>query len=306
MGRSIALLSLCLSVLCAASALAQRSWDQVVIRPERLADGVWMLGGAGGNMALCVGPDGALLVDAEYGQVADRIRAVVDSLAGGRPLRVVLNTHYHGDHVSGDSALAAHGAVIVAHENVYRRMSEEQHNAAFNATTPPYATLYRPTITFRDSMTFHLGALECRVAHVPPAHTDGDAIVRILPVDVLHTGDLFFNGTYPVIDVSAGGSLAGMIREADRLLALAGPATKIVPGHGPLADRAALARYRDMLVTVRERVTKLVRAGKSADEIVTARPLADLDAEWGRGFMKPEMFLRIVCADLSRGRAAGR
>jgi cyclase len=300
MRRWSLLLSVCLSLAPAVPAMAQRSWDEVVIRPEKLADGIWMLRGAGGNLALCVGPDDALLVDAQYGQIAGKIRAVVDSLSGGRPLRLVVNTHYHDDHVSGDSAMAARGAVVVAHENVYRRMSEEQRNTTFRDTTPPYPFISRPAVTFRDSVVLHVGPQECHVVHVSPAHTDGDAIVWFRPADVLHAGDLFFNGTYPVIDVSAGGSLAGMIREADRMLAAAGPATKIVPGHGPLGDRAALARYRDMLVTVRDRVTKLVHEKKTLDQIVAAKPLTDLDPAWGTGFMKPDRFLKVVYSDLSR------
>lgn len=303
MKRMTLVLLLCLSVPLAAPASAQRNWDEVVIRPERLADGLWMLSGAGGNMALCVGPQGALLVDAEYGRLADRIRATVDSLAGGVPLRVVLNTHYHGDHVNGDSAMAANGAIVVAHDEVRRRMGVERHDAAFGSTTPAYAEVFRPTITFRDSITLHVGAQECRVVHVPPAHTDGDAFVRFLPADVLHTGDLFFNGMYPVIDVSAGGSIGGMIREADRLLGMVGPGTRIVPGHGPLADRAALERFRAMLATTRERVARLVREGRTLEQIVAARPLADLDPAWAKGSMTSERFLKMVHQDLSRGTA---
>jgi cyclase len=295
------LTTLCLSLPCAFPAHAQRSWSEVVIRPERVADGVWMLRGAGGNLALIAGPDGCLLIDAQFGPLAGRIRAVTDSLAPGRPVRVVVNTHYHDDHVGGDSAWAAQGAIVVAHENVRARMCAEQRNTTFRDTTPPYPAVARPLLTFRDSIVLHAGAQECRVVHVPPAHTDGDAYVRILPADVLHTGDLLFNGTYPVIDVAAGGSLGGMIREVDHLLALAGPDTKIIPGHGPLADRVALVRFRDMLVTVRERVTRRVREKQTLEQIVAAKPLADLDGTWGTGFMKPESFLRVVYSDLVRG-----
>ena len=294
----------CLAVVTAPPARAQRSFDEVVITPVKLADGLWMLSGAGGNLLVCAGPDGALLVDAQYGPLAAKIRAVVDSLSGGRPLRFVVNTHYHGDHVSGDSAMAAAGAAIVAHENVRTRMSVDRFNETFGTTTKAAPAVALPVITFGDSLSFHLNGRELRVFHLPPGHTDGDAVVWVPGADVLHTGDLLFNGTYPVIDVSAGGSIGGMIRSLDRLLPLVGPGTKIVPGHGPLADRAALLRFRDMLVTVRDRVAKLVKDGTTLEQAKAAKPLADLDDTWGRGFMKPDLFLGVVYADLARAKPA--
>jgi cyclase len=290
----------CLALAVAPAALAQRNFDQVVITPLKLADGLWMLTGAGGNLLVCAGPDGALLVDAQYGPLAARIRAVVDSLSGGHPLRFVLNTHYHGDHVSGDSAMAAAGATIVAHANVRRRMSVDRLNETFGTTAKAAPTAALPVLTFSDSLTFHLNGLEIRVVHLPPGHTDGDAVVWIPAANVLHTGDLLFNGTYPVIDVSAGGSIGGMIRSLDRLLPLLGPVTKVVPGHGPLADRAALLRFRGMLLAVRDRVAKLVEEGRTLEQVMAAKPLADLDRVWGTGFMKPDAFLQVVYRDLSR------
>jgi cyclase len=303
--RRLALLLVLLSFLTAGiapAARAQRNFDAVVITPVKLADGLWMLTGAGGNLLLCAGPDGALLVDAQYGPLARQIRAAVDSLSEGRSLRFVVNTHYHGDHVGGDSAMAAAGAAIVAHENVRRRMSVDQVNPMFGRNTPAAPAAALPILTFGDSLTFHLNGLEVRILHLPPGHTDGDAVVWIPAADVLHTGDLLFNGTYPVIDLSAGGSIGGMIRSLDLLLPLIGPTTKIVPGHGPLADRAALLRFRDMLVTVRGRVAKLVKEGKTLEQIKAAKPLADLDVVWGTGFMKPDTFLGVVCSDLVRER----
>jgi glyoxylase-like metal-dependent hydrolase (beta-lactamase superfamily II) len=279
---------------------AQRDLSKVVIQAEPVADGLWMLTGAGGNIGACVGGGEVLVIDAQYGPLVPRIRAVVDSLSSGMPVRCLLNTHYHGDHVSGDSAMAAAGAVIVAHENVRARMSVTQHNSTFDRTTPPAPARALPVITFTDSISFHLGARVARVFHVPPAHTDGDAVAWFPAADALHLGDLFFNGTYPVIDASAGGSIDGMIRALDLILPLAGPATKIIPGHGPLGDRAALLRYRDMLVTVRDRVTRLVREGQTLEAVVAAKPTADLDEAWGQGFMKPEMFLKMVCQGLAR------
>ena len=290
----------CLALAAAPAARAQRSFDDVVITPLKLADGLWMLTGGGGNLLLCAGPDGALMVDAQYAALAPKILAAVGLLGGGRPLRFVVNTHYHGDHVGGDSAMAAAGAAIVAHENVRRRMSVDRFNETFGTTTKAAPAAALPVLTFADSLTFHLNGREIRVFHLPPAHTDGDAVVWLPAANVLHTGDLLFNGTYPVIDASAGGSIGGMIRALDRLLPLVGPDTRIVPGHGPLADRVALQRFRSMLVTVRDRLTKLAKEGKSLDQVMAAKPLADLDPVWGGGFMKPDLFLRVVYTDLSR------
>ena len=185
-------------------------------------------------------------------------------------------------------------------------MSVARFNETFGDSTKASPAAALPVVTFGDSLTFHLGGPDIHVIHLPPGHTDGDAIVWVPAVDVLHTGDLLFNGTYPVIDVSAGGSIGGMIRSLDRLLTLVGPATKVVPGHGPLADRAALLRFRDMLVTVRDRVTKLVKEGRTLEQVLAAKPLADLDDTWGKGFMKPDMFLRVVFADLSRTGPSGK
>lgn len=312
MSRRGWVLAALLLVLLAAPAAAQKTWDEVVLRPEALGGGLWMVRGVGGNLLLCTGADGALLVDAQFSPLGGRIRALADSLgrtvtgASAPSLRFVVNTHYHDDHVDGDAAMAAAGATIVAHEAVRARVSVTAFNSTFAETARAIPPAGRPAITFTDSLTFHLDGHDLRVVHVPPAHTDGDAYVWIPDADVLHTGDLFFNGDYPVVDVAGGGRLDGMIRAADRLLALAGPHTRIVPGHGPLADRAALRRYRDMLVLARERLSGLVRAGRTLAELQAAKPLADLDPIWGNGYMKPNDFLACIYSDLVRRPRTGK
>lgn len=290
----------CVALAAVPTARAQRDFDRTVITPLKLADHLWMLTGAGGNLLVCAGPDGALLVDTQFAPLAARIRTVVDSLSGGRPLRFVLDTHYHGDHVGGDSAMAAAGATVVAHANVRRRMSVDRFDEFSGTTSKAAPAAALPVVTFSDSLTFHLNGLEIRVLHLPPGHTDGDAVVWIPAANVLHTGDLLFNGTYPVIDLSAGGSIAGMLRSLEILMPIVGSATRIVPGHGPLADRTALLRFRGMLLAVQDRVTRLVTKGYTLEQVVAAKPLADLDRVWGAGFMKPDAFLRLVYRDLSR------
>ncbi|HXT20816.1 MAG TPA: MBL fold metallo-hydrolase [Thermoanaerobaculia bacterium] len=282
-----------------APARAQRDWSKVEVKTIPVAPGIYMLQGAGGNVGLSVGEDGAFLVDDQYAPVSDKIKAAVAAVTP-KPIRFLLNTHWHGDHVGGNEAFAAGGTLIVAHDNVRTRMLAGQLNELMKRTIPPAAPAALPVVTFTDAVTFHVNGEEVYAFHVPPAHTDGDAVVVFRHADVIHTGDLLWNPMYPVLDVPSGGRLSGMIAAADQILAIAGPQTKIIPGHGELATPADVRAFRDMLTTVRERVTPLVKAGKSADEVVAAAPLADLDAKWGSGYMKAADFLRAAHMSLVR------
>jgi glyoxylase-like metal-dependent hydrolase (beta-lactamase superfamily II) len=295
--RSFTLIAAAL-VLGSAVAVAQRDFSKVEIKPTPLADGLWMLQGAGGNIGVCAGPDGVLLIDDQFAELSDKIKAAVTSLSS-QPLRFVLNTHWHGDHVGGNENMANAGATIVAQNNVRLRMSVEQYNAVFDRRSPASPARALPVITFNDSLTFHLNGDDITCFHVAPAHTDGDVIVWFHKANVIHMGDCLFNGFYPVIDVSSGGHVAGMIAADDRVLAVAGPDTKLVPGHGPLATRADLQAFRDMLKTSSERIAKLVKQKKSLKEIQDAKPLADLDAKWGQGGIKPEIYIQEVVLDLT-------
>jgi glyoxylase-like metal-dependent hydrolase (beta-lactamase superfamily II) len=270
---------------------------KVEVKTVPVAEGLAMIVGAGGNLALAWGADGALLVDDQYAPMTDKIRAAVAALTD-RPLRFVVNTHWHGDHTGGNENLGRAGALIVAHENVRVRMSTEQFLKLWNERVPASPPGALPVVTFDASVSFHLAGGEVRVEHVPPAHTDGDAFVRFARADALHAGDLFFNGMYPYIDLDSGGSLAGLIAAVDRMLALCGPATKIVPGHGPLATPDDLRRYREMLIGVRDAVAPLVAAGRSVEQVVAAKPTSAWDEAWGSGFMKPDVFAGIVARSL--------
>jgi len=209
-------------------------------------------------------------------------------------VKFVINTHWHFDHTDNNAPLRAGGATVVAHENTKRRMSAPQHIAILELDFPPSPAAALPQRVFKDGYKLAANGERLEVSHVPPAHTDTDVIVWFEQANVLHAGDVFFNGRYPLIDGSTGGRVGGMIGACDRLLHLAGADTRIVPGHGPLGTRADLVKYRDMLATAADRVRKLKASGKSLEESIAAKPFTDLDGDWGSGRYKGDDFVKIV------------
>ncbi|MEO8587307.1 MAG: MBL fold metallo-hydrolase [Acidobacteriota bacterium] len=274
-------------------ASAQQDFSKVEIKAEKLTDGIWMLTGAGGNIGVSAGPDGVFLVDDQYAPLTDKIKAAVKTVSD-RPIRFVLNTHWHGDHVGGNESLGKDGAVLVAHDNVRKRMSKDQFIKLFDRTVPASPAAALPLVTFAESLSFHLNGEDVDAVHVPPAHTDGDVVVFFRKANVIHGGDTIFNGMYPVVDLSSGGSVDGMIGAADRILAVADASTKIIPGHGPLATKADVKAYRDMLAASRDAVAPLVKAGKTIDEVKAAKPTSALDEKWGKGFIKPDVWTTVL------------
>ncbi|MCZ6463534.1 MAG: MBL fold metallo-hydrolase [Proteobacteria bacterium] len=302
MSRRVLGMAIPTAILAAlAAAAAAQDFERVEIETTDLGGGVFLLIGRGGNLAVSTGADGAILVDDQFAPLTERILAAVNALGGG-PVRFVLNTHWQGDHTGGNENLGGRGVLIVAHENVRERMGTEQFMAAFGRRVPPAPAGALPVVTFSDRLTLHWNGQEIRVVHVAPAHTDGDSLVHFRSANVLHMGDTFFGGMYPFIDLSSGGSIEGVIAAAEAGLALADDKTRIIPGHGPLADRADLASYRDMLVRVRDRVAAARAEGRDEAAVVAARPSADLDEEWSRGFVKPDDFVRTVYRSLAATR----
>ena len=268
-------------------------WGSIPLVTTKLRDNIYLLSGPGGNMVVLSGADGKVLVDSGVSAAAPKIQQAMDGF-GGAPLKVLVNTHWHFDHTDGNEAMHQAGAVIIAHENTRKRLSAPQDIAAFGLHFDPAPADAWPQQTFTEGTKLYLNGEQLTLAYFPPAHTDSDISVRYENGNVLHMGDVWFNGTYPFIDPSTGGNIDGMISGTARGLNLADADTKIVPGHGPVGDKAALAKHHEMLVTVRDRVHTLKAAGKSKDDAVAAKPTADLDGTWGKGAVTGDFFTTLV------------
>ena len=282
-------------VFLAPPAGAQLQQPEVTITTEKVAEGVYVLFGQGGNIGVSVGEDGVFVIDDQFAPLTPKIQAVLAELHP-EPARFVLNTHWHFDHTGGNENFGNAGAVIIAHDNVRARMSVPQMMEFFERAVPASPPGALPVVTFNDSASFHMNGDEIRAIHVARAHTDGDVIVHFRKANVLHAGDTYFNGKYPFIDLDSGGSIAGLLGAIDAMLALADAETRIIPGHGPVSGRADLEAYRKMLVETTTRVRTLRAEGKTADEVVASVPNADYDATWGTSFINGERYVRMLFA----------
>ena len=274
-----------LAIAVSGTAFAQRDYSAVEIKATRLTDRVYMLEGSGGNIGVSVGADGVLIVDDQFAPLAGKIRAAIGELGGGDPT-FVLNTHYHGDHTGGNAHFGGKG-VIVAHRNVRNRL------AARRVDDRPLPEAALPEITFDEGLSIHFNGEELRVVHFPNAHTDGDGVVFFTDSNVVHAGDLFFNGRFPYVDLRGGGSVQGYIEAVRSLLKQIPPDARIIPGHGPLAGPDDLRTALDMLETCANFVQEAIAAGKTLEEI-QANGVPEKWQSWGQGWMSTDRWLAIV------------
>jgi cyclase len=273
-------------------------FSEVEIKTTDLGDNVYMLEGRGGNITVAVAKDGIIMVDGEYAALHDKIKAAIATVSN-LPIKYLINTHFHGDHTGGNEPFARDGAVVVAEVNVKKRLATGTTNGLTGEKTPPAPQDALPAKTYTGSFKLRLQGRVADLKHAPNADTDGDTYVWFKTANVLSTGDTFTNGRYPNIDFANGGNIKGMIAATGAYLKLVNDKSRIVPGHGPIADKAALTQYRTMLVTAHDRMEKLVREGKSEDQVVAAKPFADLDAKWAPTELAGTNFIRVVYHSLA-------
>ena len=305
MNRNKMLLAGLLMAFFCKFAAAQPNFDAVTIKTHKVSEGIYALEGEGGNIGVSVGDDGVIIIDDEFAPLTPKITAAIRALSD-KPLRFVLNTHWHFDHTGGNENLGNAGAVIVAHDNVYKRMSTEQFIEFFKMKLPPSPKAALPVITFTDSVTFRLNGDELNGYHVKHAHTDGDMIVRFRKANAVHMGDIYFSFMYPFIDLGSGGSVRGVLAAVDGVLGTIDDNTRIIPGHGPISSKKDLRAYRDMLARVSANISRLIKAKKTLAQVVAAQPTREFDAVWGNGFLKPDQFVEIVYKSMNPEKAAAK
>ena len=276
-----------------ASVWKSLSFGQGALTLTPLADNLMLLSGAGGNITVLRSPEGFLLLDSGLPNTADSLTSKLKETA---PVAVqhLINTHWHNDHTGGNVVLGDSGAHIMAHENCAKRLATTQHMMFFKRDVAPLAPSGQPKETFKDQRALKFGGQSIECKYFPPAHTDTDITVHFKEANVYTTGDLFFNGMYPFIDYSSGGSIEGMIHNSAAILKAVVSDTKIVPGHGPLGTKTQLQQFHEMLADTNEQISKLVASGKPVEQVVASAPTQKYDAQWGGGFMKPEAWITML------------
>jgi glyoxylase-like metal-dependent hydrolase (beta-lactamase superfamily II) len=288
-----AMLPRAMSAQAAKAAQPHASAATTPIKITKLYDNLYLLQGEGGNMALQTGPEGNVLIDASYAPAVPRILDAIGTISKDAPFALI-NTHWHGDHTGGNEGIHAAGYTIFAHENTRERLSSPQTMRLFHSTTPAALVGAWPTITFADTLHIWRNNDSLELVHYAPAHTDTDIYIHFLKANVLHVGDIWFNGIYPFIDEGTGGSIGGMIRATEKALAVTGNDTKIIPGHGPLGSKADFQKYHDFLAAVRDKVAALKAGGASEQEVIAKKPTAEFDGGLAKGFMNADTFVGIV------------
>ncbi len=290
----------CIVLLYVSSAFGQ-DYDKVQIKTIKTSGNVYMLMGSGGNIGVLTGDDGVFLVDDQFAPLTKKIKDAIGKISD-KEIRFLINTHWHFDHVGGNENIGETGSVIIAHENVRKRMSTDQFIEFFQKKVPASPKVALPIITFTQDLMFHLNGEDIHVFHVNNAHTDGDSVVYFQNSNVIHTGDIYFAGIYPFIDTSTHGSVNGVIDAAQHILSIIDDNTKVIPGHGPLSNKAELSTYVDMLISLRAKMTKQISDGKTLEEIQKTKPAQEFDEKWGHGMLTSDKFVQILFTDLSVNR----
>jgi len=279
-----------------AQAPAPPDYSKVEIQTSQLAPNVYRFEAVGpalvGNAGILTGPDGIFMVDAQFPQLTDKLVAAIRKISD-QPIKLLVNTHHHPDHSSGDANFAKMGTVIMSRDEL------RAHLAAGNNPPPPGGL---PMLTYKGPVTIHMNGEEVQLIPVPNAHTDGDTMIYFPKADVLMVGDFYRSIQYPNVDRNNGGSVKGVVDGLNAVIALAKPTTKIVAGHGPVVDKTVVAANRDMILTIRDRVAALIAQGKSQEDVIAAKPLADLDAKVQQAGTTGDRFLGQVYADLKAGK----
>ena len=267
--------------------LSAQDFDSVEIKTIKITENIYMLQGRGGNIGVIVVKDGVLMIDDEFAPLSDKIKAAISKISD-KQIKFLVNTHWHRDHTGGNEIFANSGAIIVAHENVRKRMSTQQFIKMFKRTVPPFPKAALHIVTFSKDINFHINEEEIKVLHIQNAHTDGDGVIYFKNSNVLHMGDTYFAERYPFIDLSSGGSITGFIKGVEFVLSFIDENTKIIPGHGKLSNKEELSDYLDMLKSAKLETEDLIKKGKSFQEIVDSDVLIKFDPKYGGGFLKRE------------------
>jgi cyclase len=269
----------------------QPDFSAVQIKVHQVSGNFYYLEGQGGNVGVLVGDDGVLMIDDQFAPLTEKLVAAIRTISN-KPIKMLVNTHVHGDHTGGNANVGGMGIEIIAHDNVRVRLAKGVNGGA----PAPAAAL--PVITYGDTISLHLNGEDIQIAKLPPAHTDGDSYVRFPKADVIHVGDVFRTIGYPGVDAGNGGTVKGTIEALQAVVDIAGPNTKIVPGHGVVSTREDVAAFRDLTVELQKRVGDLVRQGMTLEQVVAAKPTADLDAKYGSSERFLPGFYAAVKAEL--------
>ena len=276
---------------------ADDHWEKVEYTTIEIRENIYAMIGQGGNLAVFTGEDGTFLVDDQFAPLTEKILQEIKKIGGEKP-KFLINTHWHYDHTGGNKNLGKKGAIIVAHDNVRKLLAKDNTLKAFNKKISATPKQGLPIITFSKDATFHINAETVRAFHVHNAHTNGDSVVHFKKANIIHAGDIWFNGFYPFIDVEHGGSLEGMITAATTIINMSDENTVIIPGHGPVGNKQDLAKYRKMLTSVLNVLRDYKKQGKTIEEVIKAKPTEDHDSEWADGFLSPEQWIGIIYSGL--------